>query len=361
MYIKNDFQNETPTAPTKTRATGWHIIPNQTIKQIFKIRDYIYASEHFTRMKLKHQKLSIGHGVPLASIAALSATQGEIIAFNNTLPMWIYKDEHYYTYFQQPTQDTDFHEGESFDGSKIVPKMMNHFLDHKGSDCGQNFQPLSDEDNVMILYPGNNGCEIHWDVSDEDAGKYHLIGNTPKNWMGATKDTSTNILEWNGDITPGNRDYTATIREQVRFMKGVLGNGSGNVLMVKPIPHTLIKLEPICAPSTNKALPHYCKIFINIESTWDIMPRPANLPLNMTIFGSHQFANIHFKTTPGFNINEETGNNYVITPWKAPSGSEAPEIAPSKAVGQRSIYIRNITTEDPKSKKLVYESTNIEQ
>lgn len=133
-------------------------------------------------------------------------------AFNNTLSMWIYEDDNYYTYHQAPNTDIDFPEAENYDGSTLKPIVLPQYVDIATSaNVGQTFSPLVNPDDVTILYPGNNGCETHWHISDEDTSKYFLIGNTRYNWMRKSSDQTINYIGWIDDITPGIRDPTKTV------------------------------------------------------------------------------------------------------------------------------------------------------
>lgn len=284
-YIKNDNE-ELFNTESKYRKTGWHLLPNQLIGQAMFPKQIDYIHNNFSRIKPINQTIKIGHSIPLASIAAISSTGGEIVAFNNTLYMLIYKDIHYATINTYNPDIINQCEGETIKDASVQATMLKQYSDAKQSaNTDVMFNPFVDDDNIEILYPGNNGCTLTWNVHDYDKHIYKNLSNTKYNWGTSSAKFKANYLPIDERITkfmPSDADDN---------IKLCLTVGSNDMCYYKnPIPNYLIKLLPIISPSTNKNLPHYCKIMFNIEMTWEGLPIQKHNPYMRVPLLSYQDA-----------------------------------------------------------------------
>lgn len=277
-YVSN--QNRANAAVTNEEFinTHWHLFPNQSCKHTMTYKQFEHLIGSSSRIKPVSQKISIGHGVPLASIAAVAGQQGEIIAFNNTLPILLYQDNDYFTIHQKNDQNIPAREGEEFDGSTHKAFMLSEFLEPKNSIDNWSFDPFVQADRINILYPGNNGCSFEWHVHDDDKNKYYQISHTANSWYRKQADQTAATWKMDTQITIGKQDPTQSVKHQVRWLSG--GLESTDNIYRHPIPNLLIKLQPIIAPSTQKRIVHYCKLFCTIETVWEYLPFTTNYPVD---------------------------------------------------------------------------------
>lgn len=278
-YIQNQNAQTKLEKNTDTHyKTNWHIIPNQKFGQLMHPKDWEFMMTKMSRFRPVYQKISLGHSVPLASIAGINNTSGEIVAFNNTLPILIYHDTKYHTNQTTNSQFIKSLEGETFDGSTHEATMLQTFQVHKSLwDQGWKFEPLVDAQNVRVLYPGNNGCELEWHIQEGDKNKYWINHQNIGNWQRKVEDMSMNVITPSEKITSWKDDPTISREDQLRFTHGALKWTKG-VIFRNPPYNVLLKLEPIIAPSTSKRIIHYCKIFITINTTWEYLPFSFNTP-----------------------------------------------------------------------------------
>lgn len=277
-----------------------------------------YICEHYSRIKPMYQSVSISHSIPLASIAAINNTQGEIIAFNNTLYSLIYQDTTYTTQHIKNEDEIVFLEGEK-NGTSIQPYMLPTYVEKGGEKTnGIQFSPFYHPENMKILYPGNNGCELTWSVQDEHKHIYKNLSNGPYNWRLKTK--TCNYIKPKEEITICQAlESSATLPVQLRH------GSNKKVAYMNPIPNILIKVLPICAPSTCKRLPHYCKSLITIKMGWEVIKHQITMPLYMTPFCDFSSKEDHVSIRiPGStNISEEHENEVDIPlTWKTPGNSD---------------------------------------
>lgn len=278
-YISNKNYDLITTSTTQKHCdTGWHLIPNQWIYQTLKNREVEHIVQKYSRIKPVKQTVLMGHGIPLSSVKAISDKQGEIIAFNNTLYMLIYHDVHNVTRHQTNKDNIIHSEGESYKSGTIATQILKKYQHPIAlNNVQHNFDPFQDPQNVKILYAGNNGCQIEWNVQEEDAGKYWSFATIPHHWYRSENDQTIPTLPILKEITPCNNDPTIAIKEELRWTHGCLNNG---IKFRNPINNILIKVLPIASPSTNCQLPHYCKLWIQIKQTWQGIQRDDKIPMS---------------------------------------------------------------------------------
>uniref|UniRef100_A0AAU7DZW0 Structural protein VP n=1 Tax=Mops bat parvovirus TaxID=3141925 RepID=A0AAU7DZW0_9VIRU len=372
-YIGNSNQETSIEESAKKYNTNWHLIPNQRYGQVLHPRHWEQLMSRASRYRLVHQKVSIGHGVPLASIAAIGSNTGEIVAFNNTLPILIYQDNSHHTLYQVNTQFPEALEGETFTGSKHDAFVLQKYEVPKDNwEAGWKFEPLVHAEDVQILYPGNNGCEFNWHIQEGDSNKYVINHQNATNWIRASKDRTVNTIYKNTMIAHHKYDPSFPEHESVRWSSGKIHYSEGTIYR-NPPPNILLKLEPIVAPSTNKPIIHYCKLFITIKCEWEYLPFNYSIPSSVIPKVSIKYLDKDNKTNtdtgyitqPLQNIIEEEDmrdttntpvkdmHNFMTPGGKSQLGDMTTTLEPSSnySITQKRIYYSGSARQEPKKVK----------
>lgn len=276
-YVKNKNQQVTGKDDT-ARDTGWHLIPNQLFIHTMSYHELerLYTIAH--QIKAVKQIVTIGHAVPLTSIASIIPSQtGEIVAFNNTLPLWIYQDKPLYTRFQINSNITTNPEGDTETTVITLPT----FTDIKNSERFMQWDPLHEMEQVDVLYPGNTGCTIEWNIHNEDYDKYWDLNTTQQEWSKTTATTLARTIYDKDYITPYPKTPGATIPQTIYLNKQQLH--SNNPCIIHPINNILMKMEPIHSPATLKNLLHWAKVMISVKTTFEFKPRYFNIPTELAL------------------------------------------------------------------------------